>query len=73
MKFVKDILTGIDKETYDNGRVLALLSFIVYFVLAFVDVLTDHTWSAVNFATGIATMAVGFGINLKLKSETEPK
>jgi len=73
IKIVKDILTGADNETFDHGRVMGLLSYIVYFVLAFFDLINDHKWAAMDFASGVSAMAVGFGINLKLKSDTEPK
>lgn len=70
---LKDILTGIDKETYDNGRVLCLLSYIIYFAMALGSILVDKPWSALDFAGGIGTMAVGFGVNLHLKRSTEPQ
>jgi hypothetical protein len=73
MKLFKDILTGADNDTFDHGRVVGLMSFLVYFVLAFYDLITEHKWQAMDFATGVSAMAVGFGANLKLKSDTEPK
>lgn len=72
-KMFKDILTGIDKETYDNGRVLCLLSYIVYFVMALGSIIVGEAWNALDFASGIGAMAVGFGIHLNLKSGTEPQ
>jgi hypothetical protein len=66
-KFVKDMLTDINNENYDVARVLCLLSFTIYFLLAILDVVfSRHSWSAMDFAGGIGTMAVGFGINFKL-------
>jgi len=72
-KLFKDVLTGVDNQTFDHGRLMGLLSFIFYFILSLFDLLTSHTWRAMDFAGGIATMAVAFGVNLKLKSDTEPK
>lgn len=72
IKFIKDILTGIDGESYDNGRVLCLASHLVYFCMSAAALYIDHTWDAVAFATGIGTMAVGYGVNLHLKKSTEP-
>ena len=40
-KLLKDILTGIDKKTYDNGRVCCLLSYIVYFMMALGSIIVD--------------------------------
>lgn len=71
-KMVKDILTGIDGETYDNGRVLCLASFLVYFILSIASFVIEKPWGAMDFAGGIGTMAVGFGSLLHLKRETEP-
>lgn len=72
-KIFKHILTGIDNETYDNGRVICLMSFIIYFCMALGSIIVDHPWMPVDFATGIGTMAVGFGVNLHLKKSTEPE
>lgn len=73
MKLVKDILTGIDKQSYDSGRVLCFLCYIVYFYMAIISTIHGHPWSAIDFSGGAGAMAVGFGINIKLKSDTEPK
>lgn len=72
-KLLNDILTGVDNKTYDNGRVLCLLTYLVYFTMAIYTMCTGHAWHPVDFCTGAGTMAVGFGVNIKLKSETEPK
>lgn len=72
-KLVKDILTGIDNTSFDNGRVLCFISFLVYYGMAIASFCTGHPWSALDFSGGIGGMAVGFGINLKLKHATEPK
>lgn len=71
-KLIKDILTGIDNQSFDNGRVVCLISFLVYYVMAIVGMCMGHPWSAIDFASGIGAMAVGFGINLRLKHNTEP-
>jgi hypothetical protein len=71
-KIIIDILTGIDNQTFDHGRVLGLGSFLFYYVLAFASLLEGHPWSPLDFASGIGAMAVGFGVHLKLKKETEP-
>lgn len=71
-KVIKDILTGIDNETFDNGRVLCLLSYIIYFILAIVSFDMLHPWGAMDFAGGIGAMGVGFGVHLKLKEGSEP-
>jgi hypothetical protein len=72
IKILKDILTGADNESYDHGRVLGLMTFVMYFGLAVTALVINHSFDPMNFAGGASTMAVGFGIHLKLKSDTEP-
>lgn len=72
-KLLKDILTGIDQETYDSGRVLCLCSFLIYFIIAIATTAMGKPWSPIDFSAGIGTMAVGFGINLHMKRLTEPQ
>lgn len=70
-KLFKDILTSVDNETYDHGKFLGLISFIFYYLLAFASLMSGHAWPAMDFASGIGTMAVGFGVHLKLKSDVD--
>lgn len=72
-KITKDILTGANNRDFDNGRVVCLLSFVVYYSLAIAAIFKGHPWSALDFASGIGGMAVAFGVNLRLKRSTEPK
>lgn len=72
-KLFMDILTGIDGKTFCIARVCFFISLIVYYVMAFLSGIHHHPWSAMDFAGGVSTMAVGFGIQMKLKSNTEPQ
>jgi len=72
-KMFKDVLMGVDRETYDNGRVLCFFTHIVYYVMAFASYIIDRPWGAMDFATGAAAIAVGFGVHLNLKSGGEAK
>lgn len=72
-KLWNDVLTGADNKSYDNGRVVCFISFIVYYILSFMSMYSAHPWSAIDFASGCTAMAIGFGMNLHLKKETEPK
>lgn len=72
MKLMRDISTGKDNVTYDNGRVMCLLSYIVYFAMGVASYFAGHPWSPIDFASGIGAMGVGFGVNLKLKEGSEP-
>ena len=71
-KLFNDILTCSDNKTFDNGRVICLLSFLVYYGLAIMSTVHGTPWSPLDFSGGACAMAVGFGINLKLKRRTEP-
>lgn len=73
MKFFRDIFTGFDRHTYDHSRVLCVLSFIIYYAMALGSLFTDDPWTPLDFSAGVATMAVGFGVNFHLKKDTEPK
>ena len=73
MKFIRDILTGVDNETYDHGRVMSLMSFMSYIGYGIGNLIMQHPWSAIDFASGLTALAVGFGVHLKLKSDTEPQ
>jgi hypothetical protein len=71
-KILKDILTGIDNESFDNGRVVCVTSFLIYYIMAIVGMGTSHPWGGMDFASGVGAMAVGFGINFRLNKGTEP-
>lgn len=72
-RFVKDVLTGVDNQTYDGGRVLCFLSYSVYFGLSITNFMTTHIWSAMDFSGGVSAMAVGFGLHFYMKKDTEPR
>lgn len=72
-KILNDILTGSDNKSYDHGKVLGFISFIFYYALAFASLLEGHAWQAMDFASGVGTMAVGFGVHLKLKNDDPVK
>lgn len=72
-KLVKDILTGYDNNTYDSARVLCVLSLIIYFGLSISSYLVHMIFEPIGFASGIATIVVGFGVHIYFKQDTEPK
>ena len=71
-KFINDILTGVDKTTYDVGRVMGLGGFIGFHVMGLIAALTGHMWSAMEYSGGLSTILGSIGLHLKLKSDTEP-
>jgi hypothetical protein len=72
MKILRDILTGSDNVSYDCGRVLYFASHVAYFAMGFVSYLSDRPWGPMDFASGISTMAVAFGIHMYMKKDSEP-
>jgi len=73
VKLLKDILTGADNTTYDSGRVLSFISHLIYFILAVGSIVAGHPWAPIDFASGVGAMAIGTGLNLKLKENSEPR
>lgn len=72
--FFRHILTGIDGETYDLGRVIGAMGGTAFTGIG--------VWQAVHgtapfdfqsFGIGFGAMAGGVGALLKLKENSEPK
>jgi hypothetical protein len=73
MKFIKDTLTGKDGESFDVGRVAAVLSFITGIGLqVYVVGWKGQPFDFLLFGSGIGAMAAGLGALLKLKEGSEP-
>lgn len=72
MKFFRDILTGADNSSYDCGRVVCFISHISYIGMGFISFAMGHPWGAMDFASGVSAMAIGFGVHLYMKKDTEP-
>ena len=71
----KDSLTGKDGESYDVGRIAAMLGTITY-----VGISVHIAWNLTagqmfpfqDYGIGFGAMATGVGVLLKLKENTEP-
>lgn len=73
MKFIKDILTGIDNDTYDIGRTGFLLGLLTFLGLEiFVVGFKGAVFDMVAFGTAFGLMIAALGAALHLKSKTEP-
>jgi len=66
-KLLQDILMNHKQNTYDNGKFICFTSFMVYYLMAFCSLFTQHPWGAMDFSAGIGTIAVGFGLHFKFK------
>lgn len=72
MKFCKDCITGIDGQSYDIGRVLWVLAFLVGIGLEIVSVWTRRYFDLQAYGLGVGALLVAGGAALNLKSKTEP-
>ena len=71
MKFLKDILTGIDNETWDLGRILLAMGCLLM-IAGGIDMMIDGQLDVVGFGAGFGGLLTGGGALLILKSSTEP-
>lgn len=71
-KLIKDILTGIDGESYDNVRVYMLLGVLTYVGCTVWHLYDENVFEFVNFGTGLAAILAGGGAGIGLKAKTEP-
>jgi hypothetical protein len=74
MSWMKNMLTGVDNETHDVARVLAVLAFLVGLGLTIYAVAwKGQSFDLTQFGLGIGAMLAALGAALKLKEDTEPK
>ena len=73
MKFIKDILTGIDGKTYGMGRVSGLLGLLAFLGNSTAAIMMKSVWDQQAYAMGCGASAAGLGILLKLKEGVESK
>lgn len=71
-KFIKDMLTGIDGESYDIGRVLWAIAFLVGIGLTIVAYLQGNKFDLQTYGIGVGALLLSGSGGLKLKSKTEP-
>lgn len=73
--FLKQLLTGIDGQTQDFGRLIGLLGGVSFIIMGFKAcwiATADHPFSFQDFGIGFGAMAAGVGALIKLKEKTEP-
>ena len=71
-KFLKDILTGLDGESYDVGRVLLVVAFLVGLGLTVYCTIVQIPFNLEQYGIGIGSLLMGGGGALLLKARTEP-
>jgi len=73
MQFIKTMLTGIDNETGDVGRVVLLILGVGLVVLAAFDVaIRGHAFDAIGFGAASGALLGGGGAGIGMKAHTEP-
>lgn len=72
MKFLRDILTGIDGSTYDAARVFLAAGCGVMIAGGIASIWRGGLDYAA-FGTGLAALLTGAGASIWLKRDTEPK
>lgn len=85
IEFLKQILTGIDNQTFDVGRILAFAGGIAFIIMGLTFAFTacyeliakgiavDFGGILRDFGIGFGSMATGCGLLLKLKENSEPR
>ena len=72
-QFLKDIITGLDGESADIGRLLWIVGALVFFALSIYAVYRTGTFNPTDFGTGFGLILAGGGAGIGLKAGTEPK
>lgn len=71
-KFLKDLFTGKDNQTWDLGRILWFQGCIVYFGMTFYAIFKGQAIDPMNWATGFGALLAAGGAALMLKNASEP-
>ena len=71
--FFKQIITGVDCETYDLVRILILLGCLFFLVVNGYILWLKGTIDLLNFAIGYTTIMAGGSAGLLFKQNTEPQ
>lgn len=73
-EFIKDILTGIDGESYDVARVMWVLGVLFFLGMTAYSVHQDstHHFDYVQFGTGFGLIMGASAGAIKWKESTEP-
>lgn len=69
-KFIKDILTEPNNETFCIIKAIAALGTFSYIGIAIVHVIHNHTFDFMSFGTGLGAIMAGAGGGAMMKKDT---
>ena len=72
MKFLNDIITGVDNKSVDLGRVSWILCVLAIIALQCVYTYLTKNFDVLNFGTALAATSGAHGGAIALKAGTEP-
>lgn len=73
LEFLKHCFTGADNQTYDIGRVLWALAFVIGLGMHVFMTLAGKPYDLQSFGLGVGALLLAGGAALKIKDTTEPK
>lgn len=71
-KFITDILTGIDNQTIDIGRLLWALGVLVFLGISIGALVKGQPWEPEQYGIGLGAVLAGGGAGIGFKKGTEP-
>jgi hypothetical protein len=65
VKFLKDLFTELDNETYSTARILAIAGFCEYLGLAIADFVKNGHFAMQDFGIGLGAVIAAVGMAIK--------
>jgi hypothetical protein len=69
-KYLHDILTEANNETFCPIRIIAIIGVLQYFAMAWAHYVQHGIFDAQNYAIGFGALLGGVGVALGLKKDT---
>ena len=69
-KFLHDILTEPDNETYCIIKAMAAVGTFAFIALGITHIILNHTFDFMGFGTGLGALMGSAGVGAKLKKDT---
>jgi len=69
-KFIHDILTEPDNETYCIIKIMAAVGTFAFIALGITHIVLNHTFDFMGFGTGLGALMGSAGVGAKFKKDT---